>query len=61
MDYEDLMKQDAVNLNIFWLKGKSLVKDSDDLPLPDVQAQEVADDLQTALEQFTAIAEKTKV
>ena len=58
-DYEDLMKRDKVNLDIFWLKDKSL-EDSDDLPSPEVLAQEIADDLQTALEQFTAIAEKVK-
>ena len=50
------MKRDKVNLDIFWLKDQSLV-DSDDLPAPDVLAQEIADDLQTAREQFTAIAE----
>jgi type I restriction enzyme M protein len=58
-DYEELMKRDKANLDIFWLKDKSL-EDSDDLPPPDVLAQEIADDLQTALEQFTAIAEKVK-
>jgi type I restriction enzyme M protein len=46
-----------VNLDIFWLKDKSL-EDSDDLPEPDVRAQEIADDLETALAQFTAIASK---
>ena len=30
-DYEELMKRDKVNLDIFWLKDKSL-EDSDDLP-----------------------------
>ena len=34
--------------------------ESDDLPEPDVLAQEIADDMQTALEQFSAIAEKLK-
>jgi type I restriction enzyme M protein len=58
-EYDDLMKRDKANLDIFWLKDKSL-EDSDDLPDPDVLAQEIADDLQTALEQFTAIAEKVK-
>ena len=48
-----------VDLDIFWLRDKSL-EESDDLPEPDVLAQEIADDLQTALEQFTAIAEKLK-
>jgi hypothetical protein len=30
------------------------------LPEPDVLAQEIADDMQTALEQFSTIAEKLK-
>jgi type I restriction enzyme M protein len=58
-EYDDLTKRDKVNLDIFWLKDQSL-EDSDDLPPPDVLAQEIADDLQTALEQFTAISEKVK-
>lgn len=57
--YDDLMKRDKVNLDIFWLKDDSL-EDSADLPAPDILAQEIADDLQTALELFTAIAEKVK-
>ncbi|MFO0903201.1 MAG: class I SAM-dependent DNA methyltransferase [Pirellulales bacterium] len=57
--YDELIKRDKVNLDIFWLKDKSL-EDSEDLPPPDVLAQEIADDLQTALEQFQAIAEKVK-
>lgn len=48
-----------VHLDIFWLKDQSL-EDSDDLPDPDILAQEIADDLETALEQFTAIATKLK-
>jgi len=54
-DYEELIKRDKVNLDIFWLKDKSL-EDTEGLPDPDVLAQEIADDLQTALDQFTAIA-----
>ena len=53
--YDELMKRDKVNLDIFWLKDESL-EDSDDLPEPDVIAAEIADDLQAALEQFTLIA-----
>jgi type I restriction enzyme M protein len=49
----------VVNLDIFWLKDKS-PEDSDDLPEPDVLAQEIAGDLETALEQFTSIAAKLK-
>jgi len=54
-DYEELIKRDKLNLDILWLKDKSL-EDSEALPEPDVLAQEIADDLQTALDQFTAIA-----
>jgi type I restriction enzyme M protein len=56
-DYDELLKRDKVNLDIFWLRDRSL-EDSEDLPTPDVLAQEIADDLETALEQFQAIAEK---
>jgi type I restriction enzyme M protein len=54
-DYDDLVKRDKTNLDLFWLKDTSL-EDSDDLPEPEVIAQEIADDLQTALEQFQTIA-----
>jgi len=48
-----------VNLDIFWIRDKSL-EESEDLPEPDVLAQEIADDMQTGWEQFSAIAEKMK-
>ena len=41
-DYEELLKRDKLNLDIFWLKDKSL-EDSENLPEPDVLAQEIAD------------------
>jgi type I restriction enzyme M protein len=53
--YDELEKRDKLNLGIFWLRDKSL-EDSDDLPEPVVLAQEIADDLQTAQDQFAAIA-----
>ncbi|MFO0916660.1 MAG: class I SAM-dependent DNA methyltransferase [Pirellulales bacterium] len=58
-EYHDLMMRDKVNLDIFWLKDKSL-EDSDDLPAPDILAQEIADDLQTAMELFSTIAKGLK-
>ena len=58
-DYDELAKRDKLNLDIFWLRDKSL-EDSDDLPEPDVLAQEIADDLQTALDQFTSIASELR-
>jgi type I restriction enzyme M protein len=56
-DYDELIKRDKVNLDLFWLRDESL-EDSEALPEPDVLAREIADDLQTALEQFSAVAEE---
>jgi type I restriction enzyme M protein len=58
-EYDELMKRDKANLDIFWLKDKSLA-DGDDLPEPELLAQEIADDLQTALDQFSAIANELR-
>ena len=54
--YDDLLKRDKVNLDIFWLKDEAL-EESANLPAPDVIAREIADDLEAALEQFGAIAD----
>lgn len=48
-----------MNLDVFWLKDDNL-EDSADLPTPDILGPKIADDLQTAPELFTAIAEKVK-
>ncbi len=56
--YDDLLKRDKVNLDIFWLKDESL-EESANLPAPHVIAEEITDDLETALEQFATIAEDT--
>jgi type I restriction enzyme M protein len=53
--YEDLIKRDKVNLDIFWLKDESL-EDSANLPAPDIIAAEIVEDLEAALEQFAEIA-----
>jgi type I restriction enzyme M protein len=42
-------------LDIFWLRDESL-EESDNLPDPDVLAQEIVEDLEAALEQFREIA-----
>jgi type I restriction enzyme M protein len=52
--YEELLKRDKVNLDIFWLKDDAL-EDSANLPAPDVIATEIVDDLESALEQFREI------
>jgi type I restriction enzyme M protein len=53
--YDDLLKRDKLSLDLFWLKDESL-EDGEGLPDPNVLATEIADDLQTALEQFQSIA-----
>ena len=45
---------------IAWSTNKVCLEDSDDLPDPDVLAQEIADDMQTALDQFSAVVEGLK-
>jgi len=57
--YEDLLKRDKVNLDIFWLKDESL-EESANLPAPEIIAQDITDDLQAALEQFATIADDLK-
>jgi type I restriction enzyme M protein len=54
-EYDELVARDKASLDIFWLKDESLA-DSDNLPPPEVIAQEIVDDLEAALEQFRLIA-----
>jgi len=54
-DYEELIARDKASLDIFWLKDESL-EDSENLPEPDVLAQEMIEDLETALEQIQEIS-----
>lgn len=53
--FDDIAARDKASLDIFWLKDDSLA-DSDNLPPPEVIAQEIVEDLQAALEQFKLIA-----
>ncbi len=52
--YDELLKRDKVNLDIFWLRDESL-EDSANLPDPDLIAAEIAEDLEAALDQFSQI------
>ena len=47
-EYDDLVARDKASLDIFWLKDESLA-DNDNLPPPEVIAQEIVDDLEAAL------------
>lgn len=53
--YDELIARDKASLDIFWLRDESL-SESDNLPPPDVIAQEIVDDLEAALEQFRLIS-----
>ena len=57
--YDELIKRDKVNLDIFWLKDDAL-EASANLPSPDIIAADIAADLEAALEQFATIAEDLK-
>ena len=57
--YDELIKRDKVNLDIFWLKDDAL-EDSANLPAPGIIASEIVADLEAALEQFQEIEEDLK-
>ncbi len=52
--YDDLIKRDKVSLDIFWLKDESL-EDTENLPPPKVIAQEIADNLEAALDSINEL------
>jgi type I restriction enzyme M protein len=54
--YEEMIARGRDNLGIIWLKDESLV-DAESVPPPAVIAVEFVEDLQSALKEFTAIAE----
>ena len=49
--YEEIVGRDKVSLDLFWLRDESL-EDSANLPDPHLLAQEIADDLRSALAQI---------
>ncbi len=49
--YDNIMARDKTNLDIFWLKDKSLA-DLDNLPDPDILAGEIIENIEAALEGF---------
>jgi type I restriction enzyme M protein len=55
--YDELIQRDKVSLDIFWLRDESL-EDSENLPAPEVLAQEIVENLGVALEQFQSIVEE---
>ncbi len=54
--YDELRARDKTNLDIFWLKDESL-EDTENLPAPEVLAQEIVEQLEAALEEFRSVEE----
>ena len=52
--YDELVARDKCSLDLFWLKDESL-EDSAKLPEPHILAEEIADDLRSALEQIESV------
>jgi type I restriction enzyme M protein len=52
--YEEIVSRDKTNLDIFWLKDKSLA-DLDNLPDPDILANEIIENIEAGLESFKEI------
>ena len=56
---EDILARDKTSLDIFWIKDKSLA-DLDHLPEPDVLAESIIENLQSALESFEELRAQLK-
>lgn len=56
---DDILERDKTSLDIFWIKDKSLA-DLDNLPSPDELADDIIENLQSALESFQELQEQLK-
>lgn len=56
---DDILARDKTSLDIFWIKDKSLA-DLDHLPEPDVLADSIIENLQSALESFEELKSQLK-
>lgn len=56
---DDIKKRDKTSLDIFWIKDKSLA-DLDNLPSPDELADDIIENLQSALQSFEDLKEQLK-
>ena len=54
--YEDIIARDKTSLDIFWIKDKSLT-DLDNLPDPDILANEIIENIESGLNAFKEIKE----
>lgn len=56
---DEIMNRDKTSLDIFWIKDKSLA-DLDNLPSPDILADDIIENLQSALESFQELKSQLK-
>ena len=54
--HEELLQRDKTSLDLFWLKDASMT-DLDNLPEPEVLAEEIMEHLRSALESFEAVSD----
>ena len=54
---DEILKRDKTSLDIFWIKDKSLA-DLDNLPAPDELADDIIENLQSALQSFQELKGK---
>lgn len=55
--YDDIIARDKTSLDLFWLKDKSLA-DLDNLPDPEIIAEEIIENIEAGLESFRAVVAK---
>jgi len=54
--YDEIIARDKTSLDIFWIRDESLA-DLDNLPDPDVLAEEIIENLEAGVESFKQIME----
>ena len=55
--YEELIQRDKANLDIIWIKDESL-QATENLPEPEMLAEEIIENLRSVLEEFEALQEE---
>ena len=54
--YDKVLERDKTSLDIFWIKDKSLT-DLDNLPDPDILANEIIENIESGLSSFKGLSE----
>jgi type I restriction enzyme M protein len=56
LSYEEIINRDKTSLDITWIKDQSLT-DLDNLPDPDILANDIIENLEASIEDFKGIME----